>query len=196
VTRALRYPVCSEQVLDGVLRHPECPSITGTTPELPKRLFRMLKPRIRSRLRVVAWSENDAPLPFLRYLYDHPRLLLVPPDADAHDGYALIKAVSAGFVPLVRFLLDHGASPHRRNYLAVMIAIHQKDLTMVRLLIERGYGEGTAKKPRLDDRVPSTLEMLKKAVACGAEDIVGYFLNEKAIVPDMHTIQLLTGRHR
>jgi len=69
---------------------------------------------------------------------------------------------------------------------------------MVRLLIERGYGEESTKKRRLDDRVPSTLEMLKRAIKHEAENVAKYFLDEKCLVPDLETIRLsygATSRH-
>jgi len=62
---------------------------------------------------------------------------------------------------------------------------------MVRLLIETGYGEGKRKKRKLNDRVRSTVDMVRKAVKCGARDIAKYFVDEKDVVPDMQTIQLL-----
>lgn len=77
-----------------------------------------------------------------------------------------------------------------------MIAIQRKDLPMVRLLIENGYGERNYKKRKLSDRIPSTVKMLKKAVQYGAQDIVTYFVEEKRVVPDMRTIQLLTRTNR
>lgn len=45
----------------------------------------------------------------------------------------------AGFVPLIEFLLDNGADPESKKSIAVNVAIHMRDLGLVRMLIERGY---------------------------------------------------------
>ncbi|PCH42238.1 hypothetical protein WOLCODRAFT_132263 [Wolfiporia cocos MD-104 SS10] len=147
ISLVLRYPLCTQSVIEAILRSPACPPSVQKDRqlplELPRRLFRTLAPRpsgtpLHNRHRRQSregWSENDHPLPFLRYLYDHPRF--PAPDTNAHDGYALTRAVHAGFMPLVRFLLENGASPAYKDGLAVMVAIRQKDLSMVRLLIER-----------------------------------------------------------
>jgi hypothetical protein len=137
------------------------------------------------------WSEQDHPLPWLRFLYSSRSPS--PPDPNAHDGYALAKAVHANFVPLVSFLLDRGASPRS---LAVMIAIRRRDLVMVRTLIERdGRQKGRRKHARRrrieDDRIEVSLDMLRAAVECGALDIVRYFCTEKGCVPDMKTLQMM-----
>ncbi|KAJ7104278.1 hypothetical protein B0H15DRAFT_960329 [Mycena belliarum] len=158
--------------------------------ELPKRLFRALGPRTDREYRA-----GDAPLPLLRYLYAAPRLTHAPPDADSHAGYALTRAVHAEHVPLVRLLLDHGASPAHKRGLAVLVAIRRKQLSLVRMLIERtdaepGAGKG-GKKRRLEDRVEVTPEMLKTAVKAKARDIAEYFMEEKGCVPDMQTLQML-----
>ena len=135
VSKVLRYPICNQLVLEAILRHPTCPQELTEHTELPRRLFRSLVPRPARRSGKSPWSENDEPLPFLRYLYNHPRV--PPPDANRHDGYALTKAVFAGFLPLVSFLLAAGASPACKSGLPVMVAIKQKDLALVRKLIER-----------------------------------------------------------
>jgi len=79
ITVVLRYPVCSQGVLEAILRSPECPSVsrTGRKTELPRRLFRALSPRDSARCSGQrkpedktsgGWTEDDDPLPFLRYL--------------------------------------------------------------------------------------------------------------------------------
>jgi hypothetical protein len=117
------------------------------------------------------------------------------PDVDSHDGYPLARAVSAGAVPLVRFLLDRGASPRRRNALAVRIAIKRRDLTLVRLLVEPPDAppdeRRTGKRRRLADRVQVNSEMLKLAVLSDAHDVAEYLMNEKGCVPDLKTLSLL-----
>ncbi|OBZ72472.1 hypothetical protein A0H81_07649 [Grifola frondosa] len=192
VSIALRYPICTQPVLETIFRSSEYPitppwksSNYKIFTELPRRLFRSLTPQHDE------WTEDDEPLPFLRYLYDHPRI--PPPAANSFDGYALTKAVYMGFRPLVRFLLDHGASPACKNNLAVTVAIRRKDLALVRMLIERDgavaasgspddgedrierqKGRGVkrkatetpraSKRRRLEDRIGVTQEMLKVAV--------------------------------
>ncbi|OCH84052.1 hypothetical protein OBBRIDRAFT_822007 [Obba rivulosa] len=146
VSKVLRYPICSQLVLEAILRNPLCPSHLSGVTELPRRLFRSLAPRKRGDPHTqLLWSDEDAPLPFLRFLYSHPRI--PPPDANRHDGYVLTKAVYARFLPLVSFLLTHGASPACKGALPVMVAIRQKDLALVRMLIERD-GTVRAESPR------------------------------------------------
>lgn len=97
--------------------------------ELPRRLFRSLSPRSTT-----PWTAQDQPLPFLRYLFNHPHIPTF--NANYSDGYALTRAVASGFVPLVRFLLDQGASPACKDGIAVHAAIRRRNLSLVKLLIE------------------------------------------------------------
>lgn len=188
-TKALRYSLCTEEVLDSFCRQlpsEYCPS----TCDLPRRLFRSLEPKAES----IEWSEGDDPLPFLRYLYRSPRI--PAPDVNAHDGYALTKAVHAKRLLLIQFLLDCGASPACKNGLAVSVAIRQKDLQMVKLLIERDDthfepGGGNRKRRKLEDRLEVNRGMLKTAVRCGARDIVGYLTREKGCIPDIEILQYM-----
>ena len=110
---------------------------------------------------------------------------------DTQENYALTKAVAAGFVPLVKFLLGYGADPSARGAIAVMVAIQKKDLQMVRLLVGGDLGSsGGAKRRRVPDRVTCTRAMLQRAVKVEAQDIVQYLL-EKGVTPDMPTLRLL-----
>ncbi|KAJ7170576.1 hypothetical protein C8R43DRAFT_54659 [Mycena crocata] len=159
----------------------------ASAPELPKRLFRSLRPPTDQ-----VYRASDAPMPLLRYLYDSPRI--PQPNANSHGGYALTRAVHAEFFPLIRLLLEHGASPHYKEGLAVLVAIRQKKLSTVRMLIERdvpGGGKRGAKKRRLEDRMEVTPDMLKVAVKCKARDIAHFFMHEKGCVPDIQTLNLL-----
>ena len=189
-TRALRYPLCSEDVLkliqkllDGHehLCIPFC--------ELPRRLFRTLIPRNDTS----ECKSDDPPLPLLRYLYDTPGMPL--PDINSHSGYALTRAVHARCIPLVRFLLDYGASPASKQNLAIIVAIRQKDLALVKMLVERedkaSLHKGTAKKRKLEDRVLLDSRMLKVALKCDAMDIVEYLTQEKGVVPDIQTLKMM-----
>lgn len=84
-----------------------------------------------------------------------------------------------------------------------MVAIRQKNLPLVKMLIERddsAYGPGDVvnkqrkrKRRRLEDRIPVHREMLKTAVKCDARDIVDYLTVEKGCVPDMQTLQMMMG---
>ncbi|KAN0093054.1 hypothetical protein V8E55_003838 [Tylopilus felleus] len=197
LTKLLRYPICTQDVLEACFRQRrDDPSERRSAPELPRRLFRALVHRRGRSSDPSGWSDRDAPLPFLRYLYACPRTC--PPNANAYDGYALTKAVQVGFVPLVRFLLDHGATPGWKGNLPVIIAIHRKDLGLVRMLVERmdtgtssSKGKGSGKRRKLEDRVDVTPEMLRAAVKCKAQDIVEYLTREKGCIPDMQTLLLL-----
>jgi hypothetical protein len=136
ITRLLRYPVCTPVVLEAVLRHPHYSSNSCDAKgvvELPRRLFRRLPPRSTR-----PWTSEDEPLSFLRYLYDHPKL--PQPDANCWNGYALTRAVASGFIPLVQFLLEHGASPACKSSIAVHAAIRRKNLPLVKMLIEPNPG--------------------------------------------------------
>ncbi|KAJ7022599.1 hypothetical protein C8F04DRAFT_234850 [Mycena alexandri] len=162
-------------------------STPTAAPELPRQLFRGLKPRTDRE-----YIDSDAPLPLLRYLYASPRI--PPPNPNSHEGYALTRAVHAEFIPLILFLLGQGASPHHKNGLAVLVAIRLKKLPLVRMLIERAEvgGRRGAKKRRLEDRMEVTSEMLKAAVRAKARDIVEYLTQEKGCVPDIQTLHMLT----
>jgi hypothetical protein len=224
ITYALRFPLCTLPVLAALLERPTSIAATANDtngtgrhtppnakdgnndnrpvtrhpqprPELPRRLFRQLS------------ASGAEVLPLLRYLYDSldgskregsdakMRATWSAPDADSHDGYALVRAVSADAMPLVRFLLDRGAEPSRRNALAIKVAIKRGDLALVRLLVEPPdicpEERRKGKRRRLSDRVQVDSEMLRSAVTCGAQDIAEYLMNEKCCVPDLETISLL-----
>jgi hypothetical protein len=205
-TAALLYPICTQEVVEALFRLPEFLAYgnSGTgglntglpAPDLPRRLFRDLRPRVRRGV-PVPWSDEDEPLPFLRYLYDlHDtrRVIAGPPKCNAHEGYALTKAVAAGFVPLVKFLLGNGGDPGAKGAIAVMVAIQKKDLQMVRLLVEVNPDlSGIAKRRRVPDRVACTSAMMQRAVDAGAQAIAGY-LFAKGVTPDMKTVQLLCSK--
>jgi hypothetical protein len=218
ITYVLRFPLCTPSVLAALLERPSYPhppavqsspstdalTNTGTPrtsrdhhnlryfdpdyvsapPELPRRLFRQLS------------ASGAEALPHLHFLYTSsaPQLSTRRPDIDSHDGYPLVRAASAGAVPLVRFLLDHGAT-HRRDALAVRLAINRRELSLVRLLIEPPDAPPdelmAGKRRKLADRIKVTSEMLRLAVLYGAQDIAEYFMNEKGCVPDIRTLSFL-----
>lgn len=94
--------------------------------------------------------------------------------------------------------------------MAVKVAIKQKNLKMVKMLVEREDRDGSlvpclapsperkevqkrqkGKRRRLEDRVEVDQSMLKLAVKCNARDIIGYLAWEKGVVPDMQTLNSL-----
>jgi len=114
-----------------------------------------------------------------------------PLKCNAHEGYPLAKAVAAGFVPLVKFLLGNGGDPGAKGAIAVMVAIQRRDLRMVKLLVEGDLGDsGGAKRRRVPDRVECTTEMLQWAAKIEAVDIARY-LFVKGATPDIRTLGLL-----
>ena len=114
-----------------------------------------------------------------------------PPKCNAHEGYALAKAVAAGFVPLVKFLLGNGGDPGAKGAIVVMVAIQRRDLRMVKLLVEGDLSDsGGAKRRRVPDRVVCTTEMLQWAAKIEAIAIARYpFV--KGATPDIRTLGLL-----
>ena len=212
ITYALRFPLCTLPVLSALLERPtsiadtnaDTDAIAGSAnkrknhhpdargssrrPELPRRLFRQLSASAGGGAEV---------LPLLRYLYSSDTQVRTwpGPDADSHDGYALVRAVNVGAMPLVQFLLEHGASPARRKALSVKLAIKRRDLALVRLLVEPPdvcpEERTRGKRRRLADRVQVDSEMLKYAVTHGAHDIAGYLMHDKGCVPDVKTLSLL-----
>ncbi|KAA1467693.1 hypothetical protein DENSPDRAFT_259084 [Dentipellis sp. KUC8613] len=192
ITQALRYPLCNEDVLEALLRQPDCPPLSesGDRPSLPAHLFRHL-----SAPGGGIWRERHHPLPFLNYLYNHPRI--PQPDPNSHHGYPLTRAVLLEFLPLIHFLLEKGASPAEKNALAVFIAIRKKDLSLVKLLVEpspapAGNARTRTKRRRVPDRLKPSPGMLNTAVKCKAMDIVDWLIKEKDVVPTMETVRLTT----
>jgi hypothetical protein len=170
LTKALRFPLCNRDVIGILYQRLMQGETQVVTCELPKRLFRNLNP---GRL----LKGSDEPLPFLQCLYNMQGLR---PDPNSHKGYALTKAVQAGHEPLVRFLLQHGALPSHKDGLCVKIAIRQKNLSLVKMLMERNDKNA--------EEVVGTKEMLKLAMKCGAWDIAEYLTEEKGVIPDLQTL--------
>jgi hypothetical protein len=198
------------------LRLEACPEIDQTdTVLLPRRLFKKLMSEDREPGKV--YTKQDHPLPFLRYLYNRPPWIekkevendrnskttssrtFTAPSANSHKGYPLVRAVHAGHIPLIKFLLAHNASPTYKENLALRVAIRKQNLMLVRMLIERDESSeriknGNGKRRRLEDRMEVSVEMLKAAVDVGAKDIVNYFMDEKGVRPDMQTLKTMEKR--
>ncbi len=174
VSFALRYPLCcTPEVLDAFLRRSAARLLNVTSivvVRLPRWLFRRLGP------------SGEEALPLLRYLYER-RDLSICPIPDSHHGFPLASAVKAGAMPLVRFLLEQGASPCSKDALAVRLAVKRRNLDLVRLLIDSS--KGSSREVEVDSN------MLKLAVKLGARDIAEYLMNEEGCVPDLETISLL-----
>jgi hypothetical protein len=105
-----------------------------------------------------------------------------------------VRAVQARNIPIIRLLLAHGADPSKREKLAVMIAIQSKELSLVKLLVERDEmlkSSGSGKRRKLEDRVAVTAAMLTVAVKRKAMDIAEWLMQEKSCVPDMRTLMSL-----
>ncbi|PIL35413.1 hypothetical protein GSI_02139 [Ganoderma sinense ZZ0214-1] len=168
LSKALRYPICTRDVLEAIFRNPNYPrTVPKDEPQrpltvLPRRLFRDLAPRDGPGQR--PWTDEDEPLPLLRYLYGHERVPTIR--TNSHDGYALTRAVYAEFTPLIRFLLAHEASPGYKDNLAVTVAIRRKSLPLVRMLIERDGSIG------LVGQTPFDVEKRKRREGSYQRDVV------------------------
>ncbi|KIY44574.1 hypothetical protein FISHEDRAFT_77485 [Fistulina hepatica ATCC 64428] len=182
LSKCLRYPICSVDVFKSLFRKQ---AEKGDMPliDLPRRLFRRLTTR-----RVESWSESDEPLTFLRALAEITSSRI---NVNSHQGYALTRAVHVRFMPLVAFLLAHDASPHWKDGLAIMVAIHQKDLNLVKRLLESDRPISRGKRLCTPDGIQVTSKMLKTAVQCKAHDIVQYLIREKGCIADMQTLTIL-----
>jgi len=185
-TRALRYPICDQAVLSVIVKLLVDRKGAGqrTLIQLPRRLFRSLSPPHSG------WTKDDEPIPFLQYLFSNPEIPSI--NTNCHEGYALTKAVHARFISLVELLLDNRASPKTHDRLAVKVAVRQKSLAMLKLLVERRQTRPRQdKKRKLEDRVTLDAEILKIAVKSGAKDIIDYLCKEKNVVPDFETLKRL-----
>ena len=105
------------------------------------------------------------------------------------SGFALVCAVRAGHIPLIQFLLDHGAKATHMDYRALDEAIRKGDVNLVKMLIEKDTEDQdvkrNGKRSRTKDRVFVTDRILEKAVDEGlkAREIVKYFIEEKGVRP-------------
>ncbi|KAH9481421.1 hypothetical protein JR316_0005947 [Psilocybe cubensis] len=183
-TKALRYPLCTQKVVEAMQMLLKDFRPSKSAVQLPRRLFKNLAPP------TPGWSKDSYPIPFLRYLYNAPEIPRI--NTNANEGYALTRAVHARFNPLVQFLLAHHASPACRDNLAVKVAVRQKNLEMVKLLVERKETKKKGKRRKFEDRLTLDSDMLKIAVMANAQDIVEYLYREKKILPDLQTLKKMT----
>lgn len=207
LTPALRYPICSIQVLDALHRILDKTTIPDDIPdasfedffELPRRIFRSLDPTM-----IPVYGPNSEPLPLLRFLWQKAVPLrtsvatkptipftFMKPFVNSYKGYPLFRAVHAGFPSLVQFLLDRGADPRLRSYAAVKAAILARDLEMVKLLVEcePELRPGSSKKRKRSDRLVIDTSLVDLAIRKDAREIVEYFISEKGCVPEMKSLR-------
>ena len=205
ITFALRFRMCNEATLKAMVNMEDCPAaFKNSYVRLPRWLFRNLENN--------ASTKDSHPLPLLRFLFNQnkvhqyispgnsaddvfrwfqsersnlPRAIPIP-DLDSYNGYALVRAVRANHIPLIRFLLDHGATA---THTALRAAIRKRDLNLVKMLIEKDAEDQNAnengKRPRTEDRIVVTQWILEMAVDEGlnAREIVKYFIEEKGMRP-------------
>ena len=209
VTFALKFRMCDEATLKVMVNMKDCPITVGNSYFiLPRWLFRNLENN--------ATTECGHPLPLLRFLFNQNRANSCPtlrgcrpgivgrfqsvrnilprpipiPDVDSYNGYPLVRAVRANHIPLIQFLLDHGATATHVDFLALREAIRKRDLNLVKMLIEKDTGDQdvneNGKRSRAEDRIVVTQKILEKAVNEGlkAREIVKYFVEEKGVKPD------------
>ncbi|KAF9485228.1 hypothetical protein BDN70DRAFT_681478 [Pholiota conissans] len=185
-TKALRYPMCNERELEALHILTKDFPRNKSPVQLARRFFRPLD------VPGSGWTDDSHPLPLLRYVFDNPNIPPINPNVN--KGYALVRAVHAKSIPLIQFLLDHGASPKCHENLAVVVAIRQKNLKLVKLLVERRDPQKRAgKKRKLEDRMTLDAGLLKVAVQAGASDIVDYIYREKEVIPDVQTLKRMAS---
>ena len=94
-----------------------------------------------------------------------------------------MQAVRGEFIPLVQFLLDHGACPEQSSYSAIRVAIGKKNLKLVRILIEleEKLETNAKEKWRCGQDIANVLSWV--AVECDAREIVKYLMDEQGCVP-------------
>nr|KIR44274.1 hypothetical protein I312_06520 [Cryptococcus bacillisporus CA1280] len=209
LVRALRHPVCDIHVVKALLeawdrsrsrrtdshndqnRPRQIPIVPPLTcRELPRRIFRSL-------------PLPSTPIPpLVIYIFDTFGQSSDPtydPSPNSHKGYPLCRAVLQSNYELASYLLQKGADPSLKDYMAVEIAVSMKDLKMVKLLVEReqnGSGitrtenksESPAKKIKLGDRITVPAKIVESAMKKGAKDIVNYFVYDKKVIPPLSSI--------
>lgn len=126
--------------------------VKAATVVLPKHLFARLVTTPPPAVDTAAPSNRSGDALDTSRSFDEPKLSLARyllfaqdgpslGDPNSHRGYPLARAVLARHIPLIRLLLDNGASPTEKKYMSVMLAIGRNDLLVVRMLIERGRPE-------------------------------------------------------
>lgn len=162
LSTALKYPITTLPVLEALYDIISCSGLIFEREqrpvELPIRLFSLLGESDATR------DVNSHPLPILRFLWED-RVGFPKPTV---GGRLFECAVHANFVPLVEFLLEHGAHPEQCNYLPIKVAIGAKNLKLVKVLME---SRAFAWRKRY--------VLLEAAVECDAQEIVNYLMVEQ-----------------
>jgi hypothetical protein len=189
INSALQFPIMTLEVLRLYLQlgHQEAlPGTPGIRVHLPKRLFKHIGPISAGG---TDQCTND-PIPFLQILYDHFGTRL---GVDSFNGYALIRAVYALHIPLIRWLLDHGAVVNMGDTPTIKLAIKKRDLGILKMLVERVEKEESpnGKRRRLEDRVTLNSTHLQLAIQSDAKEIARWMMDVKGVVPNVQTIRSL-----
>ncbi|CAK9780484.1 hypothetical protein CC85DRAFT_283454 [Cutaneotrichosporon oleaginosum] len=161
---------------------PSPPRPTPRPNKIPRRLLRTpegARPRLH---------------PFVRYLVER---FDIPPDADS--SYPLMRGAADANYELVRFLLERGAKVTMSEHIAFRAAIHNKDLKMMKLLVEvddqqptEHGGSGARNIPLLkSDRLQCPREWVDLALKSEAYDIAHWLVDEKGLTPSLDRIMSL-----
>lgn len=132
--------------------------------DIPKRLFRNLPSTAPPSSSTSMSSESltlsipdgslalfeSQDLPYIMHL-----LSTLQANPNSARGYPLAKAVLARHVPLICTLLEYGADPTTKDYMAVMLAVGRRDLDIVRLLVER-YDDSRSSIMQTHSGIPSS----------------------------------------
>ncbi|KAF8340751.1 uncharacterized protein EI90DRAFT_3036735 [Cantharellus anzutake] len=201
VEASLLHPVCTPGVLRAIHRIHGLVPFSKKLPviwiKLPRRLFRY-RPNA-SPSTSIHNNNEDAITNVLDELARHHNIY--KPNINSHKGYPLIMACHRRSIPLVTLLLSYGADPGSQGSLAVKIAIRQRNLELVKLLVERRAPSviearesqpccTRTEKPRLQDRVRITPELVTEAIRACATDIAEYFAM-KGTAPSFNALEYL-----
>ncbi|GAA5871949.1 hypothetical protein JCM8547_006198 [Rhodosporidiobolus lusitaniae] len=203
LSHAVKYPICSLEVIHVLERFAGAKKRKLKCPQLPRRVVMGLGSK-----------GGDVDLPLITYLLER-----YGADPNSKKGYPLARAVFARHLPLIRLLLKHGADPSLKDGWAVTTAIANGDGDLVKLLMERepdreevgGEAEevvvmgkdgksakkrrrdstgGGGKRRKMEDRCKATKEMLETAVKAKQWAIVDY-LTAKGALPSINVLCML-----
>ncbi|KAF8599661.1 hypothetical protein BDV93DRAFT_525900 [Ceratobasidium sp. AG-I] len=140
------------------------------------------------------------PLPFLESLASKYTLSF----SARESAFALSMCVRAGVAqyPLLRFLLQAGADPGAQHCLPLQVAATVGNIDAMKMMVEPseeqdGQEESGGKKVkggkrrRVEDRVQPSTKVLFAAVKAKHFELAQWLMNEKGVVPDMATLQMM-----
>ena len=104
--------------------------------------------------------------------------------------------------PLLRFLLLAGADPGAQHCLPLQVAATVGNLDALKMMVEpseeqKDQEESDSKKVkggkrrRVEDRVQPTTKVLFAAVKGKHFELAQWLMNEKGVIPDMATLQMM-----